>query len=137
MQGVSKKGYVLINVMATLMIITLISALVFKIINNNLYYQEINYQDNEKYSEPLGNLENILTYINGYFKDKKEILLNIKKDKEGIEFDNISLAYEKDRDKFVLGYIKKEIRYEDIYLRYKEIGDRIILVPEKEILDDN
>ena len=71
MQGVSKKGYVLINVMATLMIITLISALVFKIINNNLYYQEINYQDNEKYSEPLGNLENILTYINGYYKDKK------------------------------------------------------------------
>lgn len=137
MQGVFKKGYVLINVMATLMIITLISALVFKIINNNLYYQEINYQDNEKYSEPLGNLENILTYINGYFKDKKEILLNIKKDKEGIEFDNISLAYEKDRDKFVLGYIKKEIRYEDIYLRYKEIGDRIILVPEKEIFDDN
>ena len=67
----------------------------------------------------------------------QKILLNIKKDKEGIEFDNISLAYEKDRDKFVLGYIKKEIRYEDIYLRYKEIGDRIILVPEKEILDDN
>ena len=62
MQGVSKKGYVLINVMATLMIITLISALVFKIINNNLYYQEINYQDNEKYSEPLGNLENIIKH---------------------------------------------------------------------------
>jgi len=129
-----KKGYVLINVMAVLIIITLISTFVFKIVIDNNSYKSLtkDYKYEDLYH--LSYEEMLICKVNEYFKDKKELLMDKKSMEEyGLEFLDMSLMYDKDMDEFILGYMNKDLRYEDIYLRYKEINNRIILIPDKEL----
>lgn len=132
-----KKGYVLINVMAVLIIITVISTFIFKIINNNKSYKALTEDYIYKDLYNLSYEEKLICKVNGYFKDKKGLLMDKESMEYGVEFLDMSLMYDKDIDEFVLGYMKNGLREKDIYLRYKEVDDRIVLIPDKELYSND
>lgn len=125
-----EKGYVLVNILIILMVISLISCLAIKVVINNRLLDSLESKKEDMYS--LGDFEIILCSLNKYSKDNKEIVSEIIK--TGIEKDlmgGMNLGYIKDLDEFHLVYIEKSLRYE-AFLRYKWEEGILIFLPVQE-----
>ncbi|MDS0527323.1 hypothetical protein NNC19_16655 [Clostridium sp. SHJSY1] len=132
-RGVFKeRGYVLVNVLLILMVISLISCLAIKVVINNKLYNSLEHKKDDIYS--LGDIERALCSLNKYSKDNREFINEIRS--KGIEkdlIDGMKLSYVKEIDKFHYIYIDKGLRYET-YLRYKSKEEGIIFLPLQEKL---
>jgi len=116
------------------MIVSLISLLGLRIVYNNEVHRGLKIDKSDLYEAKInykGNMEEIITEINIYSMNHKEIINNLKESgiKGNIFGKVVSLQYIKDKDIFHLVYNKVE-RY-DLTLRYIVIEESLYFLPEQ------
>ena len=121
-----KKGYVLINIMFILMICSLVSISIYRIIYNNLLRSSINYSYTDLYNNEY--VENIISQANFHLKDNNVNLDDVKLNKQTINIDSdICLKYDYMKNIFVI--IDSINSSKDIKLRNKFVDDTWVVVP--------
>lgn len=127
-------GYVLINLIMVLMVVSLISILGVRLIYNNNVHRALKIDKSDLYEtrvNSIGKIEEIITELNIYSIKNKDIIHEIKVTgvRKIIVANAVSLQYVQDKDIFIVIY-NKGIRY-DFDLRYKDVDDNIYFLPKE------
>lgn len=120
-----------------LMIVSLISILGLRLVYNNNLHKALKIDRDDLYKSKInytGNMEEIITEINIYSMENKDIINEIKESgvKKIIVANAVSLQYEIDKDMFKVIY-NKGIRY-DFNVRYKVVENNIYFLPNEKYM---
>ena len=124
-----KKGNILVNIMFIMMIISLLSVCTYSIIHNNLIRTSIKYTYVDLYNQQY--IEDSISKINFYLKDKNVDLDLVKENKETLNIDsNLFLKYDYHKSRFIM--IDVSNGRVEMALREKKLGDNWCVVPKQQ-----
>lgn len=120
----------MIHMMWILMIITLVSSLVFRIVINNINWNSNELKDNKLSS--LERTEEVISTINYYISNNMGVLEEVKGTIGAKKVNNtISIYYDRDKKKFVA--ILLDNGREELTLRDITKGKEVFLVPNLKV----